>query len=255
MGDSIAGMASIRGISRKDLAHGIVQVSLDFTDLDEALRMAEIAVEAGTDWLEVGTPLALAVGTPAVRELRRRYPGHALVADLKIMDGGYGEASVYIDAGADAVVVMGRAHDATVEAVCRAAESGGALVMGDDMASPDSALEAARLERLGVGMVLHHIGHDHRSAHRELALSPLTELASVVAACTVPVQAVGGLSIDQAIACPALGAPVVVFGAPLVIDDEKGFVVRDGDLLGVLRAAVERVHATVVPREGSELRR
>ena len=35
----------------------IVQISLDLTDLDEALRMAEMAIAAGVDWLEAGTPL------------------------------------------------------------------------------------------------------------------------------------------------------------------------------------------------------
>lgn len=239
-------MPSIRGVQRSSFSHGIVQVSLDLRSIDDALRMATIAVESGTDWLEIGTPLALAEGTRAVTALRREFPDHPLIADLKIMDGGYGEASIYIDAGADAVVVMGRTHDATIEAVCEAAERGAALVMGDDMGAEDYGAEAARLERLGVGMVLHHISHDHRNAHRELGLSPLTDLPSVVNGCTVPVQAVGGLSIDDAIRCPTLGAPVVVFGAPLVIDDEKGFVIGEGDLLGVLRSAVARVHATKV---------
>jgi 3-hexulose-6-phosphate synthase len=237
-------MRTVRGVKRSDFAHGLVQVSLDLTSVEDALRMAAIAVEAGADWLEIGTPLALAVGTESVRALRREYPGYPLVADLKIMDGGYGEALLYIDAGADAVVVMGRAHDATIEAVCKAAADGGALVMGDDMGADDYGAAARRLERLGVGMVLHHIGHDHRSAHRELGLSPLTDLAAVVTNCSVPVQAVGGLSIQEAIACPTLGAPVVVFGAPLAIDDERGFAIPGGDLLDVLRAAVERVHAT-----------
>jgi 3-hexulose-6-phosphate synthase len=242
-------MGSVSEVKRSSFTHGIVQVSLDLRTIDDALRMASIAVEAGTDWLEIGTPLALSEGTRAVTALRREFPDHPLIADLKIMDGGYGEASIYIEAGADAVVVMGRTHDATIEAVCAAAEQGDALVMGDDMGAEDYGAEAARLERLGVGMVLHHISHDQRNAHRELGLSPLTDLSAVVAGCSVPVQAVGGLSIEDAIRCPTLGAPVVVFGAPLAIDDERGFVIAEGDLLGVLRQAVERVHATTVPSQ------
>lgn len=239
-------MGAIRGVMRNSFSHGMVQVSLDLRTTDDALRMASIAVEAGADWLEIGTPLALAEGTRAVKALRREFPDHPLIADLKIMDGGYGEASIYIEAGADAVVVMGRTHDATIEAVCEAAERGGALVMGDDMGAINYGAEAARLERLGVGMVLHHISHDHRNAHRELGLSPLTDLPAVVAGCSVPVQAVGGLSIEDAIRCPSMGAPVVVFGAPLTIDDEAGFAIAEGDLLGVLRQAVDRVHAAEV---------
>jgi 3-hexulose-6-phosphate synthase len=238
---------SIRGLQRSDLTHGIVQISLDLKNLDDALRMAEIAMTAGADWLEIGTPLAMAEGAHAARRLRREYPDVPLIADLKIMDGGYGEAALYADAGADAVVVMGRAHDATVERVAKAGEDFGVLVMGDDIAAPDRVAEARRLEALGVGMVLHHIGHDHRSTHPELKLSPLTELADIVAATTVPVQAVGGLSIEQAIGCPGLGAGVVVFGAPLAIEDEgSSFTIPDTDLPRILGDAIARVHATPV---------
>ena len=35
----------------------LVQISLDLTNLADALEMAEIAVSAGVDWLEAGTPL------------------------------------------------------------------------------------------------------------------------------------------------------------------------------------------------------
>ena len=239
---------SIRGLRREDLRHGIVQVSLDLKSLEDALRMAAIAVGAGADWLEIGTPLVLAEGARAVRALRREYPDHPLVADLKVMDGGYGEAAMYAEAGADAVVVMGRAHDATVRRVCRAAEDHGVLVMGDDLAAPDRVAEARRLEDLGVGMVIHHIGHDHRDTHPELGLSPLTELPAIVVATTVPVQAVGGLSVEQAVGCPALGAGVVVFGAPLTVDNESSFTIPEGELPRVLGEAIARVHAAEVAR-------
>ena len=237
---------SIRHLTRKTLSTGMVQVSLDLKTVDDALQMASVAVAAGADWLEIGTPLALSQGTAAVKELRNAFPAHPLVADLKIMDGGYGEAALYADAGADAVVVMSRAHDATIERVCDAARDLGLLVMGDDLGADDPVAEARRMEGLGVGMVLHHTGHDHRSAHPELKLSPLTDLSAIVAATSIPVQAVGGLSIDQAVSCPSLGAGVVVFGAPLVINDEKSFTITDGDLLSVLTDAVARVHAQEV---------
>jgi len=138
--------------------------------------------------------------------------------------------------------VMAQAHDATVDAVVRAGADHGLLVMGDDLGTVDRAAAARRLEALGVGMVIHHIGYDHRNARPELGLTPLSELAAIVAATAVPVQAVGGLSVDEAVSCPARGAPVVVFGAPLVIDGQA-FRAADGDLKAVLTAACDRVHA------------
>jgi 3-hexulose-6-phosphate synthase/6-phospho-3-hexuloisomerase len=61
-------------------------------------------------------------------------------------------------------------------------------------------------------------------------LSPMDELDAVVRAVSIPVQAVGGLSIRQAIECPSHGAPLVVLGAPLVIDAD-GFKPVTGDKL------------------------
>jgi 3-hexulose-6-phosphate synthase len=234
--------SSIRGISRANLAAPIVQISLDLTNVAEALQTARVAVEAGADWIEVGTPLVLAEGLHAVRALRKEFPQHPLVVDLKTMDGGYLEAEMMGDAGADAVIVMGRAHDATIDRVVEAGQAFGMLVMGDDMGARDRVAEGVRLEQRGVGMIVHHIGFDHRNAHPELGLTPLTDLPSIVAATTVPVQAVGGLSMAQAVTCPGLGAPVVVFGAPLVIDGQA-FAPASSDLLRVLTEACAAVHS------------
>ena len=49
------------------LKYPIVQISLDLTNLPEALEMAEIAVSAGVDWLEAGTPLLLAEAQSRIR--------------------------------------------------------------------------------------------------------------------------------------------------------------------------------------------
>ncbi|MFT6575672.1 MAG: 3-hexulose-6-phosphate synthase/6-phospho-3-hexuloisomerase, partial [Akkermansiaceae bacterium] len=35
----------------------IVQISLDLTSIDEAIETAALAMRAGVDWLEAGTPL------------------------------------------------------------------------------------------------------------------------------------------------------------------------------------------------------
>jgi 3-hexulose-6-phosphate synthase/6-phospho-3-hexuloisomerase len=240
---------SICDLTRETITTPLVQISLDLTSVGDALVTAAIAVEAGADWIEVGTPLVLAEGLHAVRALRKEFPAHPLVVDLKTMDGGYLEAQMMAEAGADAVIVMGRAHDATITQVCAAGETYGLLVMGDDLGVPDRVAEAARLERLGVGMVIHHIGYDHRRMHPG-GPTPLTQLPEIVAATTVPVQAVGGLSIDEAISCPGTGAPVVVFGAPLAIDTDS-FTAAGGDLLGILTEACSRVHGSTIRYPGN----
>jgi len=214
------------------LTYPIVQLSLDLTSLDEALETAAVGIAAGVDWLEAGTPLLLAHGQHAVEALRARFPEHPIVADLKIMDGGYLEAEMMAKAGANLVVVMGRAHEATIRRVVDAGRDFGIKVMGDNLAADDRVACARWMEDLGVDFIVHHIGFDERAMVR--GLSPLDELDRVVAAVSIPVQAVGGLSIAQAIECPRRGAPLVVLGAPLVIDG-TAFRPADADLYTTLQ--------------------
>lgn len=223
----------------------IVQISLDLTNIDEALETAHLAMRAGVDWLEAGTPLILAEGLHGVRQLREAFPDTPIVADLKTMDGGYLEAEMMAKAGATHVVVMARAHDETIRCVVKAGADFGCQVMGDNMVSEDMVVGARRLEDLGCGYVIHHIGYDERrgiAARGERMPSPLDQLREVVEAVSVPVQAVGGLSLEQAIACPKYGAPLVVLGAPLTIDADA-FKTADGDLEASLRMICEAVHA------------
>ena len=219
----------------------IVQLSLDLISLDEALETAAVAVEAGVDWLEAGTPLLLAEGLRAVVALRERFPAHPIVADLKTMDGGYLEAEMMAKAGADLVVVMGRAHEATIRRVVDAGRDFGVKVMGDNLGADDRVACAVWMERLGVDFIVHHIGFDERGMIR--GLSPLDELDAVVRAVSIPVQAVGGLSIQQAVECPARGAPLVVVGAPLVIDG-AAFRPADANLFPVLKKITEDIRKT-----------
>lgn len=222
----------------------IVQISLDLTALDEALATAAMAMRAGVDWLEAGTPLILAEGLHGVRRLREAFPGIPIVADLKTMDGGYLEAEMMAKAGATHVVVMARAHPETIKCVVRAGRDFGVKVMGDNLGCADMVEAAKMLEALGCDYVIHHIGYDERrgiAASGKRMPSPMDQLRDVVKAVHVPVQAVGGLSLEQAIQCPAFGAPLVVLGAPLTIDADA-FKTANGDLESSLRLICEKIH-------------
>lgn len=223
----------------------IVQISLDVTNIPEALETAEMALGAGVDWLEAGTPLIIAEGMNGVKALRERFPGVPLVADLKTMDGGWLEAELMAKAGATHVVVMARAHEETIRCVVKAGRDLGIKIMGDNLGCPDMVAGAKMLADLGCDFVIHHIGYDERrgiAARGERPPNPLDQLREVVAAVPVPVQAVGGLSLEQAVAAPTYGAPLVVLGAPLTIDADR-FRTASGDLAASLRMICDQVHA------------
>ena len=222
----------------------IVQISLDLVTIDESLRTAEMAMRAGVDWLEAGTPLIIAEGMNGVRALRKAFPKVPIVADLKTMDGGYLEAELMAKAGATHVVVMARAHEETLKCVVKAGKDHGVKVMGDNLACPDMVAGAKFLEDLGCDFVIHHIGYDERrgiAAAGKRMPSPLDQLRQVVQAVQVPVQAVGGLTIEQAVRTPEYGAPLVVLGAPLTIDADS-FKTASGDVESSLRMICQKVH-------------
>ena len=222
----------------------VVQISLDITTRQVALETAELAMRAGVDWLEAGTPLIIAEGMYGVRALRERFPDTPIVADLKTMDGGYLEAEMMAKAGATHVVVMARAHEETIRCVVKAGKDFGVQVMGDNMVCDDMVAAARWLEDLGCDYVIHHIGYDERrgiAARGQRMPSPLDQLRAVVEAVSIPVQAVGGLTLEQAVRTPEFGAPLVVLGAPLTIDADA-FKTASGDLEGSLRLICEKVH-------------
>ncbi len=222
----------------------VVQISLDLTSVAEAIETSEMALRADVDWLEAGTPLLLAEGLHAVGRLRERFPETPIVADLKTMDGGYLEVEMMAKAGANFVVVMSQAHEETIHCAVRAGRDFGAKVMGDNLGSASMIDGARRLEDLGCDVIVHHIGYDERrgiAARGKIAPTPMDALREVVAAVQVPVQAVGGLSIEQAVATPSYGAPLVVIGAPLAIDSDR-FQTASGDLEDSLRLICQQVH-------------
>jgi 3-hexulose-6-phosphate synthase len=226
------------------LMQTIVQVSLDLRSIPEALALAHIAVAAGVDWLEAGTPLILSEGRHGVSALRDAFPTHPVVADLKAMDGGRSGVEMMAQAGATHIVVMARAHPETIKAAVQAGREHNVRIMGDTLASPDKVAAARLLEELGCDYVVHHIGFDERNGLAEAgqpAKSPLDDLQQVVQAVRIPVQAVGGLSVEQAVRTPEYGAPLVVIGAPLV--SASALKTSPAEIVRVLRTVCQQVHA------------
>ena len=215
-----------------------IQISIDVINLDEAMALARASVKAGVDWLEVGTPLLLAEGLNAVRAFREAFPHTPIVVDLKTMDGAGLEAEMMFKAGGDMVVVMGQAHDASIIEQVEMAKRYGKAVMCDVMLCADKPGRARQAQEMGVDYIIVHTGFDERNMIP--GLSPLDDLPAVLEAVDIPVQAVGGLTVPQAIETLKIGAEIVVFGAPLVISG-KEFKAADPNFDRQLREIVRTV--------------
>src|SRR5437879_4100628 len=134
----------------------IVQVALDFTNVDDALRVADLAVKAGVDWLEAGTPLITFAGTSAVSALSLAFPGVPVLADYKTMDGARKYVLETKARGGRLCTVCAVASDATIRATVEAGKEAGISIVCDLYAAPDVAGRAAEVEAIGVDSVYIH---------------------------------------------------------------------------------------------------
>jgi 3-hexulose-6-phosphate synthase/6-phospho-3-hexuloisomerase len=141
---------------------------------------------------------------------------------------------------------MSQAHWATVKEVMAMARKKEGNVMADVLNAPDKVKAARQMEELGVDYIIAHLGFDER---RHVAgLCALDNLKEVVEAVTIPVQAVGGLSVEQAIESLRLGAKSVVIGAPLAIASDRFATTEEFE--AILREVVNRVAAFKAARQG-----
>jgi 3-hexulose-6-phosphate synthase / 6-phospho-3-hexuloisomerase len=189
-----------------------LQVALDEMNLDRAVQIAREAVAGGADWIEAGTPLIKSEGMEAVRALRRTFPGHEIVADMKTMDTGAYETEMACKAGASVVMILAGAHDSTIREAVQAARKYGAKLSVDLLGVPDKLRRARECEALGVDLINLHVGVDEQMVGR----SPLDVVREVAAAVRVPLQVAGGLNSETVADAVQAGASVVIVGGAII---------------------------------------
>lgn len=204
---------------------GFVQISLDCPSCDEAVKLARLAVKAGVHWLEAGTGLLLGSGLEGIRVLRREFPNHPIIADTKIMDGGYPLSKWCGNAGANYSVVMSAAGEHVIRGAVRWREEFGTKVMVDTMYEKDQVEACKRCEDFGADYIVLHLGFEERAV--EVNRSALEYLEAVRGAVALPIQVVGGLSIADCVRAFQMGAHSVAIGSPIVPGDAGNKMLDD----------------------------
>jgi 3-keto-L-gulonate-6-phosphate decarboxylase len=191
------------------------QISVDVGTLDLGLTVASAALAGGVDIVEMGTPLLKTQGVAnVVPAFRKRFPDALLLADMKTMDGGAGEARSVYAGGGNIFNFLALAGVDTTKSICavrdefrREGPELPRLVFPDIMVPHQGpakqAVEVAlRMVEAGVDGVGIHLQSDARRANPKLIEDDyLSDVARAVferIGKTVPVQVVGGLSIAQA---------------------------------------------------------
>lgn len=189
----------------------VLQVALDFVDIERALGVADEAVAGGADWIEAGTPLIKSEGLSAVRALRRRFPNHVIIADMKTMDAGRAEVESAAKAGADIIDVLGAASDATVKECVEAAGNYGARIVVDLIEVGDPVDRARSAEAAGADYIAVHTAIDVQMRGGD----PFERLKMVANSVEVPVAVAGGINSETAAKAVASGADIIIVGGAI----------------------------------------
>jgi 3-hexulose-6-phosphate synthase len=214
------------------------QISVDVGTLDLGLSVASAAIAAGVDIVEMGTPLLKTQGVAnVVPAFRKRFPAAILLADMKTMDGGGGEARSVFAGGGNIVDFLALAGVDTAKSICavrdefrRASPELPRLVFADIMVPNQGSAAVAgdvalRMVEAGVDAVGIHLQSDARRANPKLIEDDyLGDVARAVFARVggaVPVQVVGGLSIAQARKLAKAGLRAFVISGNMGLPDSN----------------------------------
>ncbi len=189
----------------------VIQVALDFVDMSRVLKLLDETVAGGVDWIEIGTPLVKSEGLSIIRTLKKKFPDHTFLADMKTMDAGALEVEIAAKAGADIVIILGVADDSTIREAVEAGKRYGAKIMVDLINSDDMITRSVELEKLGADYICVHVGIDQQMR----GMDPLDVLKKVVEVVHLPVAVAGGINSETAAKCVTSGASIVIVGGAI----------------------------------------
>ena len=224
----------------------VLQVALDLVELERALVIADESVKGGADWIEAGTPLIKSEGMAAVRSLKDRFPGHTIVADMKVADTGAMEIEMAAKAGAGIVCVLADADDTVIADAVRAAGAFGIRLMADLINTKNPETRVAELEALGIDIIVAHVGIDQQMVGR----NSVDLLKTLRGRTTLPLAVAGGLDAGTAAEAVRAGDGIVIVG---------GWITRSPDARessASIRKSIDSPGVmTEVPRDpGDEIR-
>lgn len=191
-----------------------LQLALDIPDLGLGLEIAGKAA-MHVDVIEAGTPLLIREGIRAVRELRRRFRGRPIVADIKVIDAGEPIAELAFAAGANIVTVLGCASNEVIERVVHSAKRYEGMVMADSLSVINIPERARELRELGVNSLCLNRRGLKRVRNREDRIRMIEEMISTI---ELPVYLAGDIDETELLSLRHLQLAGVIVGAAITND-------------------------------------
>lgn len=195
----------------------VLQVALDTVKLTEAVELAsKIIAETGCSgiWIEAGTPLIKSWGRLAVKALKN-LTRCTVVADTKSIDVPSLEASPLVEVGASVFTVLGLAEDEVVKEAVYFARERGVMVAADLISHPEPYRRALELARMGVDIIIYHIGVSVQKARGVTAEILLNEVKKIKQELPVKVAVAGGLKPGSIREAVKSGADILIVGGAI----------------------------------------
>ncbi len=214
----------------------VIQIALDYATIEEALAMAKIGIEAGVDWLEIGTPLIVSQGVAPIGQMVRAFPDFPVLADYKTMDSGWKNVQRTAEQGGHVMTVCANAPDETVQSAIAESKKNGVWVVVDTIGVKNQAARARQCAEWGAHMIYLHYGADQRKA--DASRDSTQWLEEVQKAVSIPIG-VGCFQAEDGARAASLGAELIAIGHP---------VISAADPLRALSEFVREVRAAYRPR-------
>lgn len=212
-----------------------IQAAIDVEDIDLAKKIAFMALDAGAEWLEVGTPLLYTYGHTVIGSLRKAVGSNAiLVADYKCPFAVLC-APQAARQGADYVMLTAGYTDSWVKGSLDCAKAVGITPILDVEIRPeDISWRIAQYRAMGAEHIFSH--HYSRYADPQGSAQPIDNMPAL--------RSVEGITLgitsddlEEAQSAVRLGADWITFG--WVLRDPKPEVCRHW--INTIRAARESV--------------
>lgn len=195
-----------------------LQLAIDLLNKEEAAKLAQ-EVEEYVDIVEIGTPIVINEGLPAVELLSKSISKAQVLADLKIMDAADYEVSQAVKFGADITTILGVAEDASIKAAIEEAHKHNKELLVDLIAVQDIEKRAKELDEMGADYIAVHTGYDLQ-AQGQSPLENLRKIKSVIKNSKVAVA--GGIKPDTIKSIVAENPDLIIVGGGIAnADDPK----------------------------------
>lgn len=199
--------------------------------IDDALQMIG-GIAQHLDIIEAGTSFVLRYGMESVSRFKAAFPEKKILADMKIMDGGYHHAAMGCRAGGDIITVLGVAAPETIRNATQAVHDNGKEIMVDLLRVSDLKQTAAFCEDIGADYLCVHCGVDMQSSGGN-PYEELRQVAAMTRNCKIAVA--GGIDETTIEDICRLGPDVVIVG---------GAIHKRADYIsaaGKIRSGIDRI--------------